>query len=153
MTPSASSVVAKMSLETHISGSEDRLIDSLHFAGQNSASYVIDRRGVSFAPQTASDFKPGGVRLLRFSLADQMGWLVGDTVRLVMTLHNARVPVPPVDGTPGDARLLTPLTDSPASIFRRLRLTANGSATIEDIEEYGRTHTNSSRPYSRASDV
>jgi len=129
-----------MSLETHISGSEDRLIDSLHFAGQSSASYVIERRGVSFAPQTASDFKPGGVRLMRFSLADQMGWLVGDTVRLVLTLHNARVPVPPSDGNPGDPRSLNPITDSPASIFRRMRLTANGSATIEDVEEYGRTH-------------
>jgi len=127
-----------MSLETHISGAEDKLLESLHFAGQNSASYVIDRRSVSFAPQTASDFKPGGVRLLRFSLADQMGWLVGDTVRLVMTIHNARVPTGA--GGEADMKYLRPITDSPASIFRRMRLTANGSATIEDIEEYGRTH-------------
>ena len=29
-----------MSLETHIAGNEDRLLDSLTFAGKNTASYV-----------------------------------------------------------------------------------------------------------------
>ena len=110
-----------MSLETHIAGAEDKLLDSLHFAGKTSASYVTERRSVSFAPQAASNFTPAGVRLLRFNLA-------GDTVRLVFTLHNARS----VD--------LIPVTDSPASMFRRVRLIGNGSAMIEDIEEYGRVH-------------
>ena len=117
-----------MSLETHIAGSEDKLIDSLHFAGRNSASYVTERRGVSFAPQAASDFKSGGVRLMRFNLADQQGWLVGDSLRLVITLSNAK------------AAALTPISDSPASIFRRMRIIANGSAMIEDVEEYGHVH-------------
>ena len=31
-----------------------------------------------------------------------------------------------------------PITDSPASLFRRMRVIANGSAVIEDVEEYGR---------------
>ena len=39
-----------MSLETHIAGSEDRLIDGLHFAGRNTASYITSRQNVSFAP-------------------------------------------------------------------------------------------------------
>ena len=88
-----------MSLETHIAGAEDKLLDSLHFAGKTSASYVTERRSVSFAPQAASNFTPQGVRLMRFNLADQNGWLVGDTVRLVMTIHNAKATnlVPVVD--------------------------------------------------------
>ena len=45
-----------------------------------------------------------------------------------MTIHNAM-------GTS-----LTPVVDSPASMFRRVRLIGNGSAMIEDIEEYGRVH-------------
>jgi hypothetical protein len=45
-----------------------------------------------------------------------------------MTIHNAT------------ANPLTPKTDSPASMFRRVRLIANGSAMIEDIEDYGRVH-------------
>ena len=35
---------------------------------------------------------------------------------------------------------LQPITNSPASMFRRMRVIANGSAVIEDIEEYGRVH-------------
>jgi len=111
-----------MSLETHIAGAEDKLIDSLHFAGRNNASYVTERRNVSFAPQAASDYKPGGVRLMRFNLADQQGRLVVDSLRLVFTLNN------------DDANALEPIVDSPASMFRRMRIIANGSAMIEDVE-------------------
>ena len=117
-----------MSLETHIAGAEDKLLDSLHFAGKTSASYVTERRSVSFAPQAASNFTPNGVRLMRFNLADQNGWLEGNTLRLVFTLHNAT------------ANPLVPICDSPASMFRRMRVIGNGSAMIEDIEEYGRVH-------------
>ena len=116
-----------MSLETHISGAEDRLLDSLHFGGKNSASYIIDRRQVTFAPSSASSWKPTGVRLCRFNLADQSGWLDGKTVRLFFTLTNL-----------SGASTLNPSCDSPASMFRRVRIIANGSTVIEDIEDYGR---------------
>ena len=118
-----------MSLETHIAGSDDRLIDGLHFAGRNTASYVVARNSVSFAPQTSADIAPRGSRLLRFSLADQQGWLDGGSVRLIFKLPNLKP-----TGT------LQPITDSPAPMFRRMRVIANGSAVIEDIEEYGRVH-------------
>jgi hypothetical protein len=42
-----------MSLETHIAGAEDKLLDSLHCAGKVSASYVTERRSVTFAPHLA----------------------------------------------------------------------------------------------------
>ena len=118
-----------MSLETHIAGSDDQLIAGLHFAGRNTASYITSRQNVSFAPQTASNFKPSGSRLMRFSLADQQGWLDGGTVRLIFKLTNLKA-----------AGTLQPITDSPASMFRRMRVIANGSAVIEDIEEYSRVH-------------
>ena len=108
--------------------SYNKLLDSLHFAGKTSASYVTERRSVSFAPQAASNFTPNGVRLMRFKLADQNGWLEGNTLRLCMTIHNAT------------ANPLRPVVESPASMFRRLRIIANGSAMIEDVEEYGRVH-------------
>ena len=117
-----------MSLETHISGSEDKLIDSLSFAGRNTASYVTERRSCSFQPQSGGLFSPNGVRLIRFNLADQSGWLVGDTVRLVFQIQN------------NSSVAMQPICDSPASMFRRMRLIANGSAVIEDIEEYSRVH-------------
>ena len=117
-----------MTLETHISGSEDKLLSGLHFQNQNTASYVIRRELATFPPQQASNFKSTGVRLMRFSLAEQQGWLVGSTLRLAMTIVN------------GGTSTITPNALSPASMFRRLRVIANGGATLEDIEQYGRCH-------------
>ena len=66
---------------------------------------------------------------MRFNLADQAGWLDGTTLRLAFTITNIRK-----DGS------LTPVVDSPASMLRRVRVVANGSAVIEDVEEYGRVY-------------
>ena len=123
-----------MSLETHIAGSEDRLVDGLHFAGRNSASYITARRAVSFSPSSASSWKPSGVRLVRFNLADHAGWLDGGTVRLIFTITNLG-PTP----TAGVTNSLVPSSTSPACMFRRMRIIANGSAMLEDIDDYGRT--------------
>ena len=117
-----------MSLEPHIASSDDKLTDGLHFAGRNTASYITDRRSASFAPQTASNFKPSGSKLMRFNLGDMASWLDGSTVRLAMKITNLKTGV------------LSPVTDSPASMFRRVRIQAQGSTQIEDIEEYGRVH-------------
>ena len=117
-----------MSLETHISGSEDKLIDGLAFTGRNTASYITERRSCSFQPQSGCLFSPNGVRLLRINLADQTGWLSGDSVLLVMTIQNQ------------STNTLVPICDSPASMFRRMRLICNGSAVVEDVEEYSRVH-------------
>ena len=100
-----------MSLETHIAGSEDRLLDSL-----------------TFAPQSGGRFAPYGIRLLRFSLADQQGWLDAGTLRLAFTI------------TDKSTAALVPIGDNPASLFRRLRVIANGSCEIENIENYGRVN-------------
>jgi len=118
-----------MSLETHIAGSEDRLLDSLHIGSRNSASYITARRAVTFHPSSAASWKPQGVRLLRFNLADQSGWLDGSTLRLAFTITNTR-----------EEGALTPVVDSPASMLRRVRIVANGGAVVEDVEEYGRTY-------------
>jgi hypothetical protein len=117
-----------MSLESHISGSEDKLFAGLHFAGRETASYVTNRDLATFAPQQASNFKPSGVRLMRFNLADQQGWLDGSTLRLMMTIVN------------DSASPSIPAAFSPASMFRRVRIIANGSAINEDVELYGRCH-------------
>ena len=65
---------------------------------------------------------------MRWNLANQSGWLDGSTLRLCFTLHNLRP----------DAAL-SPDADSPACVFRRIRVVANSSSVIEDIEDYGRT--------------
>ena len=75
-----------MSLETHLASSEDRLLDSLTFAGKSTASYVTERRNCTFAPQSGGNFATTGIRLMRFNLADQQGWLDAGTLRLAFTL-------------------------------------------------------------------
>ena len=116
-----------MSLETHIAGSEDRLIDGLHFAGRNTASYGTARRATTFSPSSAAAWAPNGVRLVRFNLADHAGWLDGGTLRLCFTLSNLATTT------------LDPIAVSPAAMFRRLRLIANGSSVLEDSDN-GRTY-------------
>ena len=115
------------SLETHLAGSEDRLIDGLHFGGRNTASYVVERRDAQFHPSSASAFKVTGVRLIRFNLADVSGWLDGASLRFAFTVTET-----------GGAAGLNPVTTTPLSIFRRMRIIANGSCVVEDIEDMGR---------------
>ena len=79
-----------MSLETDISGSADKLIDGLSFQGRNTASHITERKSCSFQPQSGGIFNPNGIRLMRFNLADQSGWLQGDTVRLALTIQKHR---------------------------------------------------------------
>ena len=114
-----------MSLESHISGSEDRLLDSLHVAGKHTASFITARRAATFAPSSAASWPAKG--LIRFNLADHAGWLDGGTVRLIFTLTNLSA-----------TAALTPICVSPACLFRRVRIIANGSACLEDIEDYAR---------------
>ena len=75
----------------------------------------------------------GGVRLARFNLADRAGWLDCFTVRLLLTLTNL-----------SSTAALTPICISPATMFRRVRVIANGLATLADIEEHDRVFQASS---------
>ena len=116
-----------MSLETHIAGSEDRLVDGLHFGGRTTASYITARHATTFSPSSTAAWKPSGVRLMRWNLADHVGWLDGSTVRLIFTLTNLSTTV-----------ALIPTAVSPACMFRRARIIANGSCVVEDIKACGR---------------
>ena len=115
-----------MSLETHIAASEDRLIDSLHFAGRNTASYIVARRASTFHPSSAAAWNAKG--LIRFNLADAGGWLDAGTLRLIFTISNSTTTA------------LNPLCPSPNTLIRRLRIIANGSAVVEDISDYNRVY-------------
>ena len=66
---------------------------------------------------------------MRFNLADHAGWLDPGIMRLTFTITNNSLNAS-----------LDPAGDSPACMFRRVRLIASGSAVLEDIEEYGRVY-------------
>ncbi len=107
-------------LESVISSSDDLLIKGLHYASSQTSSYITSRSNVSFAPNAASDFKPSGSRLMRFSLAQDSGWIDPGTMRLLFRITNLR-----------PTSSLQPVTDSPASMFRSLRIVASGNSELE----------------------
>ena len=51
-------------------GTNDSLLDALDFRLPDVANYIIDRTSCTFFPQGGNAYSPGGVRLIRFVLAD-----------------------------------------------------------------------------------
>ena len=118
-------------MESHLAGSsEDRLLSSLHFDAKRSSNYVTARNEVSYASSSGGSFSPTtGIRVMRFSLNDNSGaFLDGQSVRLVFTLKNE------------GAAPISPITLSPASLFKRYRLTGGGVEITDIGPDYGRYH-------------
>ena len=118
-------------MESHLVGSnEDRLLSSLHFDAKRSANYVTSRNEVSYASSSGGSFSPtSGIRMMRFSLNDNSGaFLDGQSVRLAFTIKN--------EGTTA----ITPISSSPASLFKRLRVTGGGVEITDIGPDYGRYH-------------
>ena len=70
-----------------MSGGEDVLLESLRFKLPNSASYIQERRLVSWHPTGASTFSPTGVRQARFNITSS-GWLDPASLRINLRLRN-----------------------------------------------------------------
>ena len=116
-------------METVINASEDVLIDSLSFKLGNSASYITDRKSVTFWPSGSNIYKPeSGTKVIKFQLNSD-GWLDPSTVRINFNLVN--------NEATGVTKNLRPLQGG-HSFFRRMRISANG-ALVEDFD-YNRTH-------------
>ena len=113
-------------LEVHAAGLDDALFAGMSFTNRNTASYVTGRRSTAFAPVSGGVCSPSNLRIMQFSMQDCNGqWLDGSTLRLDFVLSNT--------GT----QPLYPITNSPASMFARLRVLAGG-VEVTDIAEYGR---------------
>ena len=107
---------------------EDRLVDGLSFQLKPGASYVTERKSVSYHPQGSNIYSTNGTKLVKLLLTGDQ-WLDPSTFRIMFDLRNMD----------GDAnKLLRPL-GGPHTFFRRMRILANG-AVIEDIDNYNRVH-------------
>ena len=108
---------------------EDYLIDGLSFKLSPGASYVTDRRSVSYFTAGSNIYQSGsGARGIRINLTGD-GWLDPSTVRLVYTLKN---------NDTGANKFLRPLSGG-WSFFRRARCLVGG-AIIDDVDYYNRVH-------------
>ena len=108
---------------------EDYLIDGLSFKLNPGASYVAERRSVSYFPSGSNIYQAGsGARVIRVNLTGE-GWLDPSTVRVQFTLVNN-------DTTANKAlRVIS----GPWSFFRRARCLVGG-AIVDDIDYYNRVH-------------
>ena len=114
-------------MESHAQSVEDNLIDSLSFKLRPGASYVTDRRSVSYFPQGGNQHTSNGVKVIRISLnGDQ--WLDPSTVKLFYNIPNTSSSAP-----------LAPLVAGPWGLFRRMRVICGGQI-VEDIDNYNRLH-------------
>ena len=69
-------------------GVEDKLIDALSFKLQPGASYVMDRRSVTYHPQGSNIYTPGaGTRLIRILLTGE-DWMDPSTLRVMFNIKN-----------------------------------------------------------------
>ena len=116
-------------VEAMANGIEDKLIDGLSFKLNPGASYVTDRRSVTYHPQGSNIYKPvAGTKLIRILLTGD-NWLDPSTLRIMFTLNNDETDT---------AKKLRPLS-GPWSFFRRMRILAAGQL-VEDIDNYNRIH-------------
>ena len=116
-------------VEAMANGIEDKLIDGLSFKLNPGASYVTDRRSVTYHPQGSNIYKPvAGTKLIRILLTGD-NWLDPSTLRIMFTLNNDETDT---------AKRLRPLS-GPHSFFRRMRILAAGQL-VEDIDNYNRIH-------------
>ena len=108
---------------------DDTMISPLSFALPLGASYLANRRSVSYRAVGSNRYSPtSGIRLIKFVLASD-DYLDPSTLQVGFDV---------VNDDANAAHLLRPLS-GPHIFFRRMRILCGG-AVIEDIEYYNRVH-------------
>ena len=69
-------------MESHAQATENYLIEGLSFKLAPGASYVTNRRSVTFYPQGGNSYAPNGVKVIRLALTGK-GWLDPSTIRVI----------------------------------------------------------------------
>lgn len=107
---------------------EDYLIDALSFKLKPGASYITNRRSVTYFPVGGNQYSVQGVKVIKMLLTGDQ-WLDPGTVRFQFTVSNQ---------DQNAARLLR-VVSGPWSFFRRVRILAGGHI-LEDMDDYNRIH-------------
>ena len=117
-------------MEHHAQSVDDALIGGLSYKLKAGASYVTNRRSVSFFASGGNQYSPSGVKVCRFNLTSDH-WMDPSTFRVMFQLNNK--------GNTGAENVtwVEPLSWNPAVVFRRARIIAGGQV-IEDIDDFNR---------------
>ena len=116
-------------MEHHVQSVDDALIGGLSYKLKAGASYVTDRRSVTFFASGGNQYSSAGVKVMRFNLASD-SWMDPSTFRIQFQLNNKSFVA---NGT----NFVLPLSWNPAVFFRRCRIIAGGQV-IEDIDDFNR---------------
>jgi len=112
-------------VEAHANSTDDYLIEGLSFKLAPGASYVTNRRSVSYFPSGSDTYSPSaGVKVIKIKL-NGSDWLDPSTVKMMFTLTNL------------DTTNAMTFLSGPHSFFRRLRIVCGGQI-VEDIDDYNR---------------
>jgi hypothetical protein len=110
-------------VESHANSVDDYLIEGLSFKLSPGASYVTNRRSVSFFPSGSDNYSStSGVKVIKIKL-NGTDWLDPSTVKVMFTINNTTDTMNFLSGV--------------HSFFRRLRIVCNGQI-VEDIDDYNR---------------
>ena len=118
-------------MEHHAQSIGDALIGGLSYKLKPGASYIFNRRSVSYFASGGSTYSPNGVKVMKLNLTGDQ-WLDPSTFRVAFQLTNH-------NGTNGDGfqAMVQPLSWNPAVFFRRARLICGGQV-VEDIDDFNR---------------
>ena len=105
-------------MEHHAQSVDDALIGGPSYKLKAGASYVTNRRSVSYFAQGGNQYSPIGVKVMKFTLTGDP-WLDVSTFRVMSQLNNAGN----IGAAEGAAqKQFEPLSWNPAVFFRRARI-------------------------------
>ena len=115
----------------HAQSVDDALIGGLSYKLKPGASYVTNRRTVSYFASGGNSYSPNGGRVMKFNMPGDQ-WLDPNTFRVAFQLNNTN------GNTGGGFPIyVQPLSWNPAMFFKRARLICGGQV-VEDIDDFNR---------------
>ena len=116
-------------MDHHAQSVDDALIGGLSYKLKAGASYITNKRSVSYFASGGNQYSPSGVKVVKFKLTGDQ-WLDPNTFRVRFQLNN-------LDYDQFRLKYTKPLSWNPAVFFRRARIIAGGQV-IEDIDDFNR---------------
>ena len=107
---------------------EDYLIDGLSFKLKPGASYINERKSVTYHPSGSNVYTTKGTKLIKLQITGDQ-WLDPSTFRVAFDLVNME----------GDVLKKLYVVGGPHAFFKRMRILCNGNI-VEDIDDYARVH-------------
>ena len=104
-------------MKHHAQSIDDALIGGLNYKLKAGASYVTNRRSVSYFAQGGNQYSPSGIKVMKFNLTGDQ-WLDPSTFRVMLQLNNTGN-VGAADGA--SLKLVEPLSWNPAVFSEGVR--------------------------------